>query len=78
VISPFASVGKLKLVLLLELALPDRPNPEPPDFPVLESEVLRDDGPEAFPSIGDEINVGEVGALYLPPRSRFGMSVGHR
>ena len=76
-ISPFASAGKLKLVLLLELALPDRPDPEPLGLPVLEREVLRDGGPEAFPSTGDEVNVGEVGsALYLPPKSRLGISVG--
>jgi len=66
-------------VLLLELALADRP--EPVGFPVLESEVLRDDGPEAFPSTGEEVKVGEVGllfgALYLPLKSRLGISVVH-
>jgi hypothetical protein len=43
VISPFASEGKLKLVLLLDVALPERPDPEPAGLPVLESEVLRED-----------------------------------
>ena len=61
------------------MALADRP--ELVGFPVLESEVLRDDGPEAFPSTGDDVKVGEVellfGALHLPLKSRLGMSVVH-
>jgi hypothetical protein len=65
-------------VLLLELALPDRP---PVGLPVLESEVLRDDRPEALPSTGDDVTVGEVGllfgALYLPLKSRLGISTGN-
>jgi hypothetical protein len=49
---------------------------------VLESEVLRDDGHEPFPSTGDEVNVGEAGllfgALYLPPKSKLGISVAQK
>jgi hypothetical protein len=82
--SPLAS-GKLKLVLrleVLELPLPDRPDIETVVLPpVLEREVLRDDGPEASASIGDDIKIGDVGLLFgalcLPPKSRSGISVGH-
>jgi hypothetical protein len=76
--SPLADVGRLKLVLLLEPALADR---REDDLPVLDREVLRDDGPEAFPSIGDDDKTGEVGLLFgalnLLLKSRLGMSVGH-
>jgi hypothetical protein len=64
-------------VLLLEFALADRPDPEP----VLESDVLRDDVAEVFPSTGEEV-MGEAGllfgALYLPPKSKLGISVAHK
>lgn len=82
-ISPFASNGKLKLVLrldVLEWTLADRPDTEVDGRPpVLESEVLRDEGSEA--SIGDVVKMGDpgllFGALYLPPKSRFGISAVH-
>jgi hypothetical protein len=44
-ISPLASCGRLKLVLLLELPLPGRPDEED-GLPILESDVRREEGPE--------------------------------
>jgi hypothetical protein len=74
--SPLASGGRLKLVLLLELPLPGRPEDEE-GLPLLESDVLREDIPDASASVGDA-NIGESGCMegvYRPLRSRFGMSV---
>ena len=73
--SPLASGGRLKLVLLLELPLPGRPEEEE-GLPVLESDVLREDIPDASASVGDP-GIGESGfveGVYCAPRSRFGMS----
>lgn len=46
---------------------------------MLEREVLRDEGPECSDSIGDAVKMGDAGllfgALYLPLKSRLGISV---
>ena len=73
--SSLASGGRLKLVLLLELPLPGRPEEED-GLPVLESDVLREDIPDASASVGDSI-MGESGwmeGVPRPLRSRFGIS----
>jgi hypothetical protein len=51
-ISPLASLGRLKLVLRLELRLPCRPDKEE-DRPRLESDVRREEGPEVLASVGE-------------------------
>jgi hypothetical protein len=56
----------LKDVLLLEVALPDRPD----EFlPKLDSDVLREDGPEAIMLVGDIDRGEELGeGLARAPR----------
>ncbi len=66
------SLGKLKLVLRLELALPDLPDA---GLPPLEIEVRREDGPEVSAPVdetGDE--GGGESVIYLFPRWRSGIS----
>lgn len=53
------SLGRLKLVLLLEL--PERWDMEVPGRPVLENEVRRDDGAEASAPVDDSVIVGDTG-----------------
>ena len=73
-----ASFGRLKLVLLLEAALPERADMAVPGRPMLEIEVRRDDGPDASAPVV-EIDIGD--AERGPPsdvadnsNSRAGMS----
>jgi hypothetical protein len=57
-----ASLGRLKLVLLLEvrLPLPERPDMDVPGRPpVLEIEVRREDGPDVSAFVGDADAGGE-------------------
>jgi len=67
-----ASLGKLKLVLLLEV--PD------PGLPMLETEVRRDDGPDTSAPVVEIDTVGDTGCSSATgdaarrPRSRFGIS----
>jgi hypothetical protein len=65
-----ASSGKLKLVLRLELL--DRPRDAA--RPELETEVRREERPDASAPVGEVDSVGELGALYRPPMSKVGMS----
>lgn len=77
-ISFLASGGRLKLVLLLEVALPpERPDPEAEGLPWLDREVLLDDTAESSANeadlVGDEGPLDdELNAL---DRSRFGISM---
>jgi hypothetical protein len=74
--SPFASLGRLKLVLRLELSLFDLPGIDG-DLPVLENDVLLDGGKlesGAVADAGDCVEIGEFGPLYLPLKSSEGMS----
>lgn len=85
-ISRLASFGRLKLVLRLELPLPERPDALPerpdtePDRPALENEVRRDEGPDPSAPVGEGVIMGEVGLLvpfvqtYCPFKSKFGIS----
>lgn len=61
--SALLSFGRLKLVLLLDATLPDRPDEF---FPTLDIDARRDEGPEAIPLVGE--------AERAPPSSRFGIS----
>jgi hypothetical protein len=85
-ISRLASFGRLKLVLRLELPLPERPDALPerpetdPDLPLLENEVRREEGPEPSAPVGEGDIMGDVGLdpfvqTYCPFKSRFGISV---
>jgi hypothetical protein len=72
-------LGRLKLVLLLEVTLPERADMEVPGRPLLEIEVRRDEGPEASAPVDETDIVGEVGWSISVgdrenPKSRFGMS----
>ena len=78
-----ASLGRLKLVLRLELPLP---GPRPgvvdrlPCVPALENDVRRDGGPDPPPVVapvlltGDMDRTGEIGLPTRPFRSSEGMS----
>ena len=70
-----ASLGKLKLVLRLEVPLPGRPVEGA--RPVLENDVLREEGPESPPLavIGEGGGRDEGGLAVWPLRSKLGMSV---
>ena len=77
-ISPLASWGKLKLVLLLELPLLDRmlPDDDRPLAP-LEDEGLRGEmGGEGggCSAVTGDCRTGELKPEFLPPRSNEGMS----
>lgn len=68
-ISPFASTGKLKLVLRLDgPLLLERPETDPVRLPEPENEVLREDGASPSASIGNAARVGEVVALFRPSK----------
>lgn len=68
-ISPFASAGKLKLVLRLDgPLLLERPETDPARRPVPGNEVLREDGASPSASRGDAAIVGEVVVLFRPSR----------
>ena len=73
-----ASFGKLKLVLRLELPLLCRPDADA--RPILEKDVLRDEGDEPPPVAavllfeGDCVRTGDTGLAVLPFRSRAGIS----
>ena len=77
-----ASLGRLKLVLRLELPLPGpRPGVDdrPPWVPALENDVRRDGGPEPPPVApvlltGDIERTGDIGLATRPLRSSEGMS----
>lgn len=74
-----ASLGRLKLVLLLEVTLAERPDMEVPGRPLLEIDVRRDEGPEVSAPVGETDIVGEFGWSISVgdrenPKSRFGMS----
>ena len=77
-----ASLGRLKLVLRLELPLPPRPGVDdrPPCVPTLENDVRRDGGPEPPPVVapvlltGDMDRTGDIGLPTRPFRSRDGIS----
>ncbi len=78
-----ASLGRLKLVLRLELPLPPRPGVDdrPPCVPALENDVRRDGGPEPPPVVapvlltGDMDRTGDIGLPTRPFKSSDGMSV---
>ena len=77
-----ASLGRLKLVLRLELPLPPRPGVDdrPPCVPTLENDVRRDGGPEPPPVVapvlltGDMDRTGDIGLPTRPFRSSDGIS----
>lgn len=56
-----ASFGRLKLVLLLEVPLPERADMEVPGRPMLEIEVRREDGPDVSAPVVEIDTVGDVG-----------------
>ena len=65
------SLGKLKLVLRLELELADLPD----GLPLLEKDVLRDDCPDVSAPVGEGGSSGDCGGdSYRCPSSRLGIS----
>lgn len=74
-ISPLASLGRLKLVLRLDAVLPDLPEA---GRPALLSDVLREDGPDVSAPVGDTDRGEEVtysvGEDMWPSRSNDGIS----
>lgn len=74
-----ASFGRLKLVLLLELPLLCLPDVDV--RPMLEKDVLRDEGAEPPPVApvllfdGDCVRTGDIGLDVLPFKSSDGISV---
>lgn len=65
------SLGRLKLVLRLELVLADRPDP---GGPLLEIEVLRDDGPDVSAPVDETGDCGGGDSAKCPVRLSWGIS----
>lgn len=66
-ISRRASLGRLKLVLLLDVPLPGLPADA--DLPALEMEVRREDGPEVSAPVGESERTGDPGVLSCEGRT---------